>query len=386
MKIFKGDDTGGRLGKALTITVHTKYDLTDCLVFFNYQGIVRKWEGVKDGDTLDLFFSHNETAKMSVGTFKGVMFAVDPAGKYCTIDNAIPITVTTNLRDCYGDNRFEVTVGNAVGWENIIHKPFEGLVVDLSTDDKQLAALGTIIEKLGGTVKASIALLALCAATAFGYTPEAHTNSFVRDGVTYAQRGGLGVKDFVVTNIDASAVGKVKSVNWRVGDVVLDAAAVNALPDDKDELVSNDNFKEAVISNALTVATTNRVAALETATNNISSSVSGLAFSKANKSALAAHIMDSSNPHKVTAEQVGAVPFVEDVNSNKTAVTIGNRIHGGEIGEHSLANGIDVLASGYYSHAEGNGTTASGASCPSTLQNFPSSTENAPRSKRNCAV
>lgn len=66
--------------------------------------------------------------------------------------------------------------------------------------------------------------------------------------------------------------------------------------------------------------------------------------------------------HAVTAEQIGAVPFVEDVNSNKTAVTIGSRIHGEEIGEHSLANGIDVLASGYYSHAEGNGTTASGNS------------------------
>lgn len=77
MKIFKGDDTGGRLGRALTITVHTQYDLTDCIVFFNYQGITRKWEGVEDGDTLDLFFSHNETARMSIGTFKGVMFAVD---------------------------------------------------------------------------------------------------------------------------------------------------------------------------------------------------------------------------------------------------------------------------------------------------------------------
>ena len=35
----------------------------------------------------------------------------------------------------------------------------------------------------------------------------------------------------------------------------------------------------AVVTNALTVATTNRVAALETATNNLSSSVSGLASS-----------------------------------------------------------------------------------------------------------
>ena len=63
----------------------------------------------------------------------------------------------------------------------------------------------------------------------------------------------------------------------------------------------------AVVTNALTVATTNRVALLETATNDLSSSVSALASSKANKSALAAHIMDSRNPHGVTAEQVGAV-------------------------------------------------------------------------------
>ena len=82
--------------------------------------------------------------------------------------------------------------------------------------------------------------------SAFGFDQPAYDATYTTNGITYAQRGGLGVKDFVVTNIDASAVGKVKSVNGRVGDVLLDAAAVNALPDDKDELVSNDNFKEAV--------------------------------------------------------------------------------------------------------------------------------------------
>ena len=41
----------------------------------------------------------------------------------------------------------------------------------------------------------------------------------------------------------------------------------------------------AVVTNALTVATTNRVAALETATNNLSSSVSSLTSSKADKAA-----------------------------------------------------------------------------------------------------
>ena len=46
----------------------------------------------------------------------------------------------------------------------------------------------------------------------------------------------------------------------------------------------------AVVTNALTVATTNRVAALETATNNLSSSVSGLASSKADRSELGGYL------------------------------------------------------------------------------------------------
>ena len=77
----------------------------------------------------------------------------------------------------------------------------------------------------------------------------------------------------------------------------------------------------AVVTNALTVATTNRIAALETATNNlsssvsslassvsdISSSVSGLASSKAERSALTAHTENTDNPHGVTPGQIGAL-------------------------------------------------------------------------------
>ena len=63
----------------------------------------------------------------------------------------------------------------------------------------------------------------------------------------------------------------------------------------------------AVVTNALTVATTNRVAALETATGNLSSSVSSLANTKADRSALTAHTENTDNPHGVTAEQIGAL-------------------------------------------------------------------------------
>ena len=99
----------------------------------------------------------------------------------------------------------------------------------------------------------------------------------------------------------------------------------------------------AVVTNALTVAITNRVALLES--------------SKADKSALNSHVENKSNPHAVTAAQVGAVPFVKDSDGDKTAVTIGSRT--GDVGQNSLANGFEVTAAGYCSHAEGSSTTAS---------------------------
>ena len=102
----------------------------------------------------------------------------------------------------------------------------------------------------------------------------------------------------------------------------------------------------AVVTNALTVATTNRVALLES--------------SKADKDALNSHVENKSNPHGVTAEQVGAVPLVEDANGNKTAVTIGSRNPDVDVGPDSLANGDGVRASGDHSHAEGSATTAFG--------------------------
>lgn len=53
-----------------------------------------------------------------------------------------------------------------------------------------------------------------------------------------------------------------------------------------------------------------------------------------------------------------ALPLVEDVNGEKTAVTIGRR--SGTVGPYSLANGNNVTASGQGSHSEGLETVASG--------------------------
>ena len=68
----------------------------------------------------------------------------------------------------------------------------------------------------------------------------------------------------------------------------------------------------------------------------------------------------NANGQTVSAADVGAVPLVEDANSDKTAVTIGSRAINSAIGTYSLANGDDVGANGDYSHAEGHQTYARG--------------------------
>lgn len=89
---------------------------------------------------------------------------------------------------------------------------------------------------------------ALAFAGAWAYTPVRHDGSYTTNGVTYAQRGGLGSADYVVTNIDADAVGRVKSVNGKDGVVTLDYSDVSALPDDQTLLEGNANFSNAVVA------------------------------------------------------------------------------------------------------------------------------------------
>ena len=89
---------------------------------------------------------------------------------------------------------------------------------------------------------------ALAFAGAWAYTPVRHDGSYTTNGVTYAQRGGLGSADYVVTNIDADAVGRVKSVNGKTGAVTLSASDVGALPDSEQGLKGNANFSNAVVS------------------------------------------------------------------------------------------------------------------------------------------
>lgn len=58
-------------------------------------------------------------------------------------------------------------------------------------------------------------LLAMLAAAMlpFAAFSASYTNSFIRNGVTYVQRGGLTIKDYVITNIDENAIGSSMTTN-----------------------------------------------------------------------------------------------------------------------------------------------------------------------------
>ena len=100
-----------------------------------------------------------------------------------------------------------------------------------------------------------LALTAGITCVAYGYEPQRHNGTYTTNGITYAQRGGLGAADYVVTNIDASAVGKVQSVNGKEGDVVIDADSVGAVARDADYLaVSNAAMGAVAAANAYTDA------------------------------------------------------------------------------------------------------------------------------------
>lgn len=154
IKIFKGDDTGGALGKHIEIAVVSELPIEDSTILFSFCGVVREFTGVHSGDSISIFFSHNETRTMPVGVGMATISARDASGKIRTLTNSLPIKVSTDIAECYGTDASSatITIRAIVDWENVGNKPFHGQTVSLTTDDDVVAAVGTIIETMGGRI------------------------------------------------------------------------------------------------------------------------------------------------------------------------------------------------------------------------------------------
>lgn len=127
--LYKGDDTGGQLGKNVKIVFHCDdaVDMDDVVVKFDLLGIVkREFTDVHDGDVLDIFISHAESRKFPLGVIFAKMWGEDASGKLRTFANRIPFRVTLNLIAVYGSDGTDsqdIHVYSSVDWDSIANKP-----------------------------------------------------------------------------------------------------------------------------------------------------------------------------------------------------------------------------------------------------------------------
>lgn len=127
--IFRGDDTGGQLGKTIVINFHCgdTVNMEGVVVTFILGGFYEKeFHNVHDGDRLEIFMTHEQTAMLPLGVSFGKLYGTDASGKIRTFSNRIPIRVTNHVCEAYGDSEdaeIDVTISNAIAWDSIFGKP-----------------------------------------------------------------------------------------------------------------------------------------------------------------------------------------------------------------------------------------------------------------------
>ena len=127
--LYKGDDTGGQLGKNVKIAFHCDdaVDMDGVIVRFSLLDVITKeWTNVHDGDILELSVTHEQSGRLPLGSLFGKIWGEDPSGRVRTFANRLPIIVTNDLRKVYGSDGLDsqdIHVYSPVGWDAIANKP-----------------------------------------------------------------------------------------------------------------------------------------------------------------------------------------------------------------------------------------------------------------------
>lgn len=127
--LYRGDDTGGQLGKNVKIAFHCDdaVDMNGITVRFNLLNVITKeWANVHDGDILEMFVTHEQSGKLPLGFLFGKIWGEDSSGKVRTFANRLPIIVTHDLRKVYGSDGLDsqdIHVYSSVDWDAIANKP-----------------------------------------------------------------------------------------------------------------------------------------------------------------------------------------------------------------------------------------------------------------------
>lgn len=149
--------------------------------------------------------------------------------------------------------------------------------------------------------------------------------------------GQTGDVEITAASLGALTSAPVSSVNGHTGDVVLTASDVSALPDTTEipsiEGLASENYVETKIAGLVNSApeTLNTLNELATALGNdpnFATTIAAEIGTKANANDLTSHIDNKSNPHNVTAAQIGAATeeYVNNAISNIPAPDVSGQI------------------------------------------------------------
>lgn len=107
--ILKGDDSGAIL---LNLADGRNYEGARLVVA--YQGITRTFDTLTPGGTVQLVFTHDETATFALGTFPFLARLIGASGAVETVDNAdMRVKVTDCLGEVNAGGGFSIVPGNA---------------------------------------------------------------------------------------------------------------------------------------------------------------------------------------------------------------------------------------------------------------------------------
>jgi len=125
LTIFKGDDTGGTVGKVISIRVDSDIPLADYVLTFSYCGVTRTFTNLVSGDTIEILFTHAETSTFPIGVNLATITITDDSGRIRTLANTLRIKVTENIAECYGvsSSQTQIHIKISVSWNNITGKP-----------------------------------------------------------------------------------------------------------------------------------------------------------------------------------------------------------------------------------------------------------------------
>lgn len=249
--LFRGDDTDFVGNQEIVVKITTERNISGCKAYFKYMGNIQTFDVIPENKELHLVFSHEQTKEMPLGTWDAELYLIDENGKRMTVNNRIHMLVTNSVREAYfPDDPQAVSVVISA------NKYIED--AEVSADGKTL----TLTKKDGTEV------------------------SFSGGG------SGGGTNDYNDLENKPSINGTILT-----GNVNLATPEQLSLKADKASVYTKTEVDDKVD------AVGNKADEAYSAAEQMVDSVNSLAGT------IGTHIRDTNNPHKVTAEQVGALPL-----------------------------------------------------------------------------